>query len=100
MLYFFLIDNNFVIAESTNEVNFFRAKFTKNADFNHAVFNKILSSLNIKKSINLDFKHAIVDRIEFCYAKFSADNRETFLTIKDVVFKQNYQNKALKFHAQ
>jgi hypothetical protein len=45
-----------------------------------------------KKSINLDLEHAIIDRIEYGNTKFSADKRETFLTLKNVALKQHELN--------
>jgi hypothetical protein len=40
--------------------------------------------------------------IKFCFnnTEFSSDNRETFLTLKNVALKQNDQIKALEFHTQ
>jgi hypothetical protein len=42
----------------------------------------------------------IIDRIEYGNVEFKSDNRETFLTLKNVALKQRDQIKALEFHTQ
>ncbi|VVH55184.1 hypothetical protein BSPCLSOX_2300 [uncultured Gammaproteobacteria bacterium] len=73
--------------------------FSKKVDFTRAIFNHVLNFSGVE-SINLDLEHAIIDRIEYGNTKFSADKRETFLTLKNVALKQHDQIKALEFHTQ
>jgi hypothetical protein len=40
------------------------------------------------KNIDIDLKHAIIDRIEYGNVEFKSDNRETFLTLKNAALKQ------------
>ena len=74
-------------------------KFSKKVDFTGAIFNNLLNFSGVE-NINLDLKHTIIDRMEYDNTKFSSDNRETFLTLKNVALKQNDQIKALEFHTQ
>jgi hypothetical protein len=73
--------------------------FSKKVDFTSAIFNDVLDFSGVK-NINIDLKHAIIDRIEYGNVEFKSDNRETFLTLKNVAFKQHDQIKALEFHTQ
>jgi uncharacterized protein YjbI with pentapeptide repeats len=73
--------------------------FSKKVDFTRAIFNHVLNFSGVE-NINLDLEHAIIDRIEYGNTKFSADKRETFLTLKNVALKQHDQIKALEFHTQ
>ena len=74
-------------------------KFSKKVDFTGAIFNNLLNFPDVE-NINLDLKHTIIDRMGYDNIKFSSDNRETFLTLKNVALKQNDQIKALEFHTQ
>jgi hypothetical protein len=74
-------------------------KFSKKVDFTGAIFNNVLNFPDVE-NINLDLKHTIIDRMGYDNIKFSSDNRETFLTLKNVALKQNDQIKALEFHTQ
>ncbi|VVH64253.1 hypothetical protein BSPLISOX_2130 [uncultured Gammaproteobacteria bacterium] len=73
--------------------------FSKKVDFTKAIFNNVLNFSDVK-SIDIDLKHAIIDRIEYGNVEFKSDNRETFLTLKNVALKQHDQIKALEFHTQ
>jgi hypothetical protein len=56
--------------------------FSKKVDFTKAIFNNVLNFSDVK-SIDIDLKHAIIDRIEYGNVEFKSDNRETFLTLKN-----------------
>jgi hypothetical protein len=87
-------------------VYFLSATLKKNISFELAKIIEILSFAGVKfedsaeKYINLDLKFTQVERIEYGNAEFRADNRETFLTLKNVALKQNDKIKALDFHKQ
>jgi hypothetical protein len=68
-------------------------------DFTSAIFNNVLNFSGVK-NIDIDLKHAIIDRIEYGNVEFKSDNRETFLTLKNAALKQHDQIKALEFHTQ
>ena len=74
-------------------------EFSEKVDFTDAVFKNVLNFSGVK-SIELDLRHTIIDRMEYNNTEFSSDNRETFLTLKNVALKQNDQIKALEFHTQ
>ena len=74
-------------------------EFSEKVDFTEAIFKNVLNFSGVK-SIELDLKHTIIDRMEYNNTEFSSDNRETFLTLKNVALKQNDQIKALEFHTQ
>ncbi|SHN93960.1 pentapeptide repeat-containing protein [bacterium endosymbiont of Bathymodiolus sp. 5 South] len=73
--------------------------FSKKVDFTSAIFNNVLNFSGVK-NIDIDLKHVIIDRIEYGNVEFKSDNRETFLTLKNVALKQRDQIKALEFHTQ
>ncbi len=74
-------------------------RFSKKVDFTSAIFNDVLDFSGVK-NIDIDLKHAIIDRIEYGNVEFKSDNRETFLTLKNAALKQHDQIKALEFHTQ
>ncbi|CAC9652869.1 pentapeptide repeat-containing protein [bacterium endosymbiont of Bathymodiolus sp. 5 South] len=82
-----------------DRVDFIATRFSKKVDFTSAIFNNVLNFSGVK-SIDIDLKHAIIDRIEYGNVEFKSDNRKTFLTLKNVALKQHDQIKALEFHAQ
>jgi hypothetical protein len=60
--------------------------FSKKVDFTSAIFNNVLNFSGVK-NIDIDLKHVIIDRIEYGNVEFKSDNRETFLTLKNVALK-------------
>jgi hypothetical protein len=87
-------------------IDFDSITINENISFELAKIKETLSFANVKfedsakKYINLNLKFTQVERIEYGNAKFRADNRETFLTLKNVALKQNDKIKALDFHKQ
>jgi hypothetical protein len=67
-------------------------------DFNFAKIDRLV--IASKDIITINLKSTTVNKIDYGNTKFSADNRETFLTLKYVALKQHDQIKALEFHTQ
>ena len=98
----------FIKALFINEVNFIEVIFTKTIyldciqkcifDFNFAKIDRLV--IASKDIITINLKSTTVNKIDYGNTKFSADNRETFLTLKYVALKQHDQIKALEFHTQ
>jgi hypothetical protein len=92
-------DVDFNGTKFSDEVSFVGTVFNDIVDFTSAIFNNVLNFSGVK-NIDIDLKHAIIDRIEYGNVEFKSDNRETFLTLKNAALKQHDQIKALEFHTQ
>jgi hypothetical protein len=55
-------------------VDFIATRFSKKVDFTSAIFNNVLNFSGVK-SIDIDLKHAIIDRIEYGNVEFKSDNQ-------------------------
>lgn len=88
-------------ATFTKEAYFWGVIFKKEADFSLTIFSET-SVLNFIKAevTKLNLRLSTLKRIEYGEAKFSADNRETFLILKNIALKQNDHIRALEFHKQ
>ena len=95
----FTQDVNFDAIVFNEEVTFMGAVFIKKANFIGTKFNKMLNFSGVKVR-NLNLQNTIIDSIEYSNVRFNANNRETFLTLKNLALKQNDQIKALEFHQQ
>ncbi|SMN01001.1 hypothetical protein SPONN_2079 [uncultured Candidatus Thioglobus sp.] len=95
----FIKDAEFALTTFDRNAHFSNTTFTQLADFLSAKIQGVLN-LGVSEVAKLNLQLTTVDRIAYGDIKFNADNRETFLTLKNVALKKNDQIRALEFHQQ
>jgi uncharacterized protein YjbI with pentapeptide repeats len=88
----------------TKKAYFFKSTFKEKISFEFSRFGDILFLNNInnekkEEKFSLNMKSAVLDRIDLSDTVIdNAENRETFLVLKNIAIKQNDRVSALDFH--